>query len=50
MPYRKAWEVAYQRDRAAGISRYVDAEPTRTRLAGWPPGTCRCGLWPEPRG
>ena len=33
MPYRKAWEVAYQRDRAAGISRYVDAEPTRTRLA-----------------
>ena len=33
MVYRKAWEVAYQRDRAAGRSRYVDAEPTRARLA-----------------
>jgi len=33
MVYRKAWEVAYQRDRAAGRARYVDAEPTRARLA-----------------
>ena len=33
MGYRKAWEVAYQRDRAAGRARYVDAEPTRARLA-----------------
>ena len=33
MPYRKAWAVAYQRDRAAGRARYVDAEPSRARLA-----------------
>ena len=33
MVYRKAWEVAYRRDRAAGRSRYVEAEPTRVRLA-----------------
>lgn len=33
MVYRKAWEVAYQRDRAAGRPRYVDVEPTRVRLA-----------------
>ena len=33
MAYRKAWEVAYRRDRAGGKSRYVDAEPTRARLA-----------------
>jgi len=31
--YRKAWEVQYQRDRARGQTRYVDAEPTRSRLA-----------------
>jgi hypothetical protein len=33
MVYRKAWEVDYQRDRAAGRLRYVEAEPTRLRLA-----------------
>lgn len=33
MVYRKAWEVAYRRDRAAGRTRYVEAEPTRVRLA-----------------
>ena len=33
MVYRKAWEVQYQRDRARGQTRYVDAEPTRSRLA-----------------
>lgn len=33
MAYRKAWEVAYRRDRAAGKARYVEAEPTRARLA-----------------
>ncbi len=33
MVYRKAWEVAYQRDRAQGRTRYADAEPTRVRLA-----------------
>jgi lambda repressor-like predicted transcriptional regulator len=32
--YHKAWEVGYQRDRAAGRRRYVDAEDTRARLAG----------------
>ncbi|MEO3936733.1 helix-turn-helix domain-containing protein [Dermatophilaceae bacterium Soc4.6] len=32
MSSRKAWEVAYQRDRAAGRRRYVDAQPTRARL------------------
>ena len=30
MVYRKAWEVQYQRDRARGLTRYVDAEPTRS--------------------
>jgi len=29
---RKAWEVSYKRDRAAGISRYVDPGPSRERL------------------
>jgi hypothetical protein len=33
MVYRKAWEVQYQRDRARGQTRYVDAKPTRSRLA-----------------
>ena len=33
MAYRKVWEVAYQRDRAAGRMRYTDAGPTRARLA-----------------
>lgn len=33
MVYRKAWAVQYQRDRARGQTRYVDAEPTRSRLA-----------------
>lgn len=32
MTYRKTWEVAYQRDRAAGRARYVPVEPTRSRL------------------
>ena len=34
MPNRKAWEVAYRRERDAGApGRYVDAGPTRDRLA-----------------
>lgn len=33
MSYNKAWDVAYQRDRAAGRPRYVPAEPVRERLA-----------------
>lgn len=32
MTYRKAWEVAYNRERARGRRRYVPAEPTRARL------------------
>lgn len=32
MPYRKAWEVGYVRDRAAGRRRYVDVAATRDRL------------------
>lgn len=32
MAYNKQWEVGWQRDRARGIKRYVDAEPTREKL------------------
>lgn len=33
MVYRKSWEVPYQRDRAAGRRRYLDASATRAHLA-----------------
>ncbi len=34
MPYRKAWEVSYQRERyEGGPGRYVDAGPVRARIA-----------------
>ncbi|GGB48462.1 hypothetical protein GCM10011492_44650 [Flexivirga endophytica] len=35
MTYNKQWEVGWQRDRARGINRYVDAEPTREKLQGF---------------
>lgn len=35
MTYNKQWEVGWQRDRARGIKRYVDAEPTREKLQGF---------------
>lgn len=35
MTYNKQWEVGWQRDRAQGIKRYVEAEPTREKLQGF---------------